>query len=102
MILQIDRRFSVLPEIQTYGCHYLAQLFIMNKLSNIALDTDIIMKSYNELRGKVASYQPEDREKGDPLMIIGNHAEINNPDDIVTYFGMKYVRPVKACKVRDS
>lgn len=95
MILQIDGRFSVEPEIQKYGCHYLAQLFVMNRRCNIELSTDRILDMYHVLKGRAASYQPPDRPTGDPLMVIGDRAEQNNPDDIITYFDLTYSRTAR-------
>ena len=87
MILQRDLRFSDDPELTPYGCHFMAELFLLNRVANIELAVEVILKALNELRRRRASYQPE---PGEQLTVIGPQVTINNPDDIALYFGVKY------------
>ena len=87
MILQTDKRFASDPELTPYGCHFMAELFMLNKIGNIELSVGVILAAINTLRTQRASYQPD---PDTPTYVIGPQCTINNPDDIVTYFGLMY------------
>jgi len=91
MILQIDKRFTD-PEIGTYGCHFLAELFLCNRAGNIDLSIGIIQAALNILRTQKASYQPD---KTKTTYVIGEQITTNNPDDVVTYFKLTYSRAAR-------
>ena len=94
MILQTDKRFATDPELTPYGCHFMAELFMLNKLANIELSIGIILAALNALRAKPSSYQPPDAQ--DTVYVIGSQCTINNPDDVVSYFELSFV---KGCRM---
>ena len=90
MILQTDKRFATDPELTPYGCHFMAELFLLNKLANIELSVGIILAALNTLRSQEASYQGEQPDPLNPIYVIGSECTVNNPDDIVSYFHLQY------------
>ena len=95
MILQIDSRFDEEPDIQKYGCQFMSLIFTLNRCGNIVVSTGIILAAFRVLQAQEASYQPN---PGAPVHVLGPQCTMNNPDDMVKYFGMDYKR---VCRFED-
>ncbi len=93
MILQTDRRFTD-PEIGPYGCQWMAQLFLLHRFG-VEFSIEIIQTALSALRIQKASYQGESPDPANPIYVIGSQCFINNPEDIVTYFGLTYGAPAR-------
>ena len=91
MILQIDKRMTE-PDIVKYGCHYMSELFLINRCGNVEISIGIIIAKFHQLSTQLASYQPTVEK---PTYVIGPQCAMNNPDDIVTEFGLKYRKPCR-------
>jgi len=96
MILQTDKRFSSDPEMNLYSCHFMAELFMLNKIGNIELSVGIILAALNTFRAQKASYQGEHPDPANPVYVIGPQCTINNPDDIVSHFELSFA---KGCRM---
>lgn len=89
MILQIDPRFSNEPDIQQFGCHYLSELFLINRCGNVPMSIGIITATFHLMRTQLSSYQADPHT---PTYVIGAQCSMNNPDDIVTQFELKFAK----------
>jgi hypothetical protein len=79
MILQIDPRWHN-PAIQQYGCHLLAECFLINRF-NVPMSIEIIEQAISALQMVVAP-------NGKPA--IDTRMTINDPDALVKHFGLLY------------
>ncbi len=82
MILQIDSRWEN-PSMHDNGCHVLSECFLVNRIGNIPMSIDIIEAMILKLQGMTAP-------NGKPA--IDTELTVNDPDAIVTYFGLHYTK----------
>jgi hypothetical protein len=82
VILQIDPRWTH-PSMHPYGCHVLTECFIINRVGNVPMGIDIIETMIKVLGERKAP-------NGNP--VVDGNLVVNDPDQVVTYFGLQYSR----------